>query len=271
MEPTIDIEKARRFRALHQSSAAFIIPNPWDIGSAKILEGLGFEALATTSAGFAWSQGLNDGLGNIESTLAHCRDLCSNTSVPISADLGIGFGESPEAVQQCVEAAIGTGLAGCSIEDTPIATRTAFALGQSVERIQAAREICDRINPDFVLTARCEGFAYGGNDFEDTLSRLEAYANAGADVLYAPGMTDSTQIRALNDSVDQPMNVLIGFSGMSLGFRELEALGIKRVSVGLQLARVAYGAAIHAAKELMTSGQALDSDVRSAEIGRHMA
>lgn len=261
------------FRELHHQSEALLIPNPWDVGSAKILQSIGFKALASTSGGFAWAVGKRDGAVSLEEKLEHCRALCSAVSIPVSADLGPGFGESPEAVAATVKAAAETGLAGCSIEDAadPYSGGT-FEMNLSVERIAAAVEAARAVPGDFVLTARCEHFAAGARDFDDCLARLKAYEAAGADVLHAPGLVDLGQIEQICDALTQPVNVLIGFRQMPHSARDLEAVGVKRVSLGTDLARIAYGAARNAAKEFLEMGAVQTQDVpaRSKDIADAM-
>lgn len=268
---TIQAKKVASFRALHKREGAFLIVNPWDVGSAKILEGLGFEALASTSGGFAWSMGRQDGGDSREQKLEHCRMLVSNTTLPISADLGIGYGESPKSVAECVRLAAATGLAGCSIEDASVKNGQQFEFNLALERISAAVDAIRSLDHDFVLTARCESFVYGGGDIEQTIRRLQAYSEAGADVLYAPGITDLEMISVLCRSLTKPVNVLTGFRGMQASFDELEEAGAKRISVGTQLARIAYGALVRSAKELKSTLaiNETDIDVRSSAIAEH--
>ena len=264
--------KVKTFRELHDREGAFLIVNPWDAGSAKILEGLGFEALATTSGGFAWSGGRVDGHRKLDDVLAHCTELANVTSLPVSADLGIGFGESPEDVYDCIKQVAQTGVAGGSIEDTSVTNGNQLEFSLSVARVQAAVEAAQSSEAGFVLTARTEGYVYGGQDFDEVLRRLQAYDEAGADVLYAPGMRDLGEIREVCASVSKPTNVLIGFRGMKLSFQELADAGVKRVSVGTQLARIAYGSLIEAGRELLQT-QAIvsnETSVRSARIARFM-
>ena len=247
--------KARRFRQLHQRPGAFAIPNPFDLGSMRILEGLGFEALATTSAGLAFSLGRSDGGATQAEVLAHCRALSANSSLPISADLGIGFGESPQSAAETVRAAAATGIVGCSLEDTPpMGKGGAFSFELAVERIAAAAEAARGLDHDFILTARCEHFAYGGSDLDFVIKCLSAFEKAGADVLYAPGVRDPETIREICTATRKPVNVLFGLRGFAISLSELEILGVKRVSVGDMFARTAYGAVIRAANILKENG-----------------
>ena len=197
-------QRNARFRALHERPEAFIIPNPWDIGTARILAKLGFEALATTSTGLAFSLGMRDGAVNREQALAHCRAIVAATDLPVSADLEKGFGDRPEDVAATIRDASQTGLAGCSIEDhTNRRHDPIFDFTLAVERIQAAAEAKQDLPHDFILTARCENFLWGRPDLDDTVKRLQAFENAGADVLYGPGLHDLETIRTVCDSSHQ--------------------------------------------------------------------
>jgi 2-methylisocitrate lyase-like PEP mutase family enzyme len=243
------------FRALHERDGVFIIPNPWDAGSARILAGLGFDALATTSAGLAFSLGLPDGCVRRDAVLDHCRTIVAATDLPVSADLENGFGDSPERVADTIRAAAATGLAGCSIEDyTGKRDEPIYPFSLAVERIAAAVAACRALPDDFVLTARCENLIRGRNDLDDTIARLQAFANAGADVVYAPGLRDLDAIRAVCAAVDVPVNVIMGLPGVTFGAAELAAAGVKRISVGSALARAAYGAFLAGAREMAESG-----------------
>ena len=267
------MEKAKRFRELHNREEAFLIPNPWDAGSAKILESIGFQALATTSAGLAWSLGEQDAETSKDHILAHCRDLSVQTSLPLSADLGIGFGLDPSAVADTISLVAETGAVGCSIEDTSALDGKQIDRSLAVERISAAVEAARNLKHDFVLTARTEGFVYGGTDFDETLARLQAFQEAGADVLYAPGIVDLALIKRLCQETDKPINVLTGFRGMEISFDELAEAGVRRISVGSQLARIAYGALVQSAEELFKNKavSTTDIEVRSSAIARHIA
>jgi len=244
------------FRALHAREGAFVIPNPWDVGSARLLAGLGFQALATTSAGLAFSLGRPEGLLSREEVLAHCRAIVGATELPVSADLEKGFGDSPESVAETIRAAAATGLAGCSIEDhTGRRDDPIFDFALSVERIAAAVEAARALPRDFVLTARCENFLWQRPDLDDTLRRLQAFEEAGADVLYAPGLRSLEDIRRVCASVGKPVNVVMGLSGAAFTVDELAAAGVKRISVGAALARLAYGACLRAAEEIAGQGR----------------
>lgn len=244
-----------RFRALHEQPGAFIIPNPWDAGTARILATLGFPALATTSAGMAFSLGVLDGQVSPEATLEHCRVLVEATDLPVSADLEHGFGDSPDSVAETIRAAAGIGLAGCSIEDsTGNRADPIYPFALAVERIEAAVAARNALSADFVLTARSENLLWGANDLADTIKRLQAFAAAGADVLYAPGLRDLETIRAVCAAVDRPVNVLAGLSGMDFGAAELADAGVKRISVGGALARASFGAFVSGAREMADQG-----------------
>lgn len=249
------MNKGTAFRALHAQAGAFIIPNPWDVGTARILAAMGFRALATTSAGLAFSLGVPEGRVSREATLAHCRAIVTATEFPVSADLEKGFGDSPESVAETVRAAAETGLAGCSIEDhTGDRDDPIFAFDLAVERISAAVEASRALPHDFVLTARCENLLWGRNDLDDTIRRLQAFEEAGADVLYAPGLHDLESIRTVCAAVSKPVNVVMGMPGATFCLEELAVAGVKRVSVGSALARAAFGAFVAAAREMANDG-----------------
>jgi 2-methylisocitrate lyase-like PEP mutase family enzyme len=247
-------EKVDRFRALHARPGAFVIPNPWDLGSARILASLGFEALATTSSGFANALGRVDGQVTREEVLQHCRELTAATELPVSADLERGFGDEPEAVAHTIRLAGASGLAGGSIEDyTGDAARPIYELPLVVERIQAAVEAARTIADGFVLTARAENLLHGVRDLDDTIRRLQAYERAGADVLFAPGLSTIDQVRRVTSAVGRPVNVLASLL-RDTTVAELAAAGAKRISVGGALARVAQSALMRAATELRERG-----------------
>ena len=247
--------KGEIFRALHEKEGAFIIPNPWDVGTARILAAMGFPALATTSAGMAFALGVPDGRVSKDEVLAHCRTIVAATDMPVSADLEKGFGDSPESVAETIRAAAATGLAGCSIEDhTNRPDDPIFPFDLAVERIEAAVEACRALPHDFVLTARCENFLWDRKDLGDTIKRLQAYEHAGADVLYAPGLRDLETIRTVCAAVGRPVNVVMGLPGTTFALKDLAAAGVKRVSVGSALARLAFGAFVNAANEMVEQG-----------------
>jgi 2-methylisocitrate lyase-like PEP mutase family enzyme len=248
-------EKGIVFRALHARDSAFIIPNPWDIGTARLLARLGFEALATTSAGYAFSVGRRDGAIGREEMLVHVRSIVSATDLPVSADLENGFGDDPETVAETVRRAAATGLVGGSIEDaTGRPDDPIYALPLAVERAHAATQVARALPFPFTLTARAENFLVGRRDLADTIKRLQAFQEAGADVLYAPGLASKDDIAAVVSSVDRPVNVVMGLQGVQLSLAELSAMGVKRVSVGSALSRAALGAFLRAAREMRERG-----------------
>lgn len=249
------LAKYQTFKTLHEAPGTFVIPNPWDAGSAKILTTLGFKALATTSAGYAFAAGVRDSTGytNRDGLLANAADIAAATELPVSADLENGFGDDPEACAETIAAAATIGLAGGSIEDaTGDRSAPIYDFNQSVERIQAAVEAA-QANSVF-LTARAENFINGRKDFDDTLKRLVAYAEAGADAVYAPGLPDLDAIKTVCTTVDKPVNVLMGLSGASYTVAELADAGVKRISVGGSMARAALGEFIRAAEEVRDQG-----------------
>jgi 2-methylisocitrate lyase-like PEP mutase family enzyme len=248
-------EKGRAFRALHQRENAFIIPNPWDLGTARLLAGLGFEALATTSAGHAFSMGREDGSMGRDQTMAHVAAIASATDLPVSADLENGFGDAPECVAETIRLAARAGLVGGSIEDASgRVDPPLYELEQSVDRIRAAAEVVRNLPFPFTLTARAENYLAGRPDLKNAIRRLQAYQEAGADVLYAPGLSDEADIASLVNSVDRPVNVVMGLQGVPWSLAKLSAIGVKRVSLGSALSRAALGAFLRAAKEMAEHG-----------------
>jgi len=248
-------DKGQIFRELHNGPGAFIIPNPWDTGTARILAHLGFKALATTSAGMAFALGKRDGTVTEAETLAHCRTIVDATPLPVSADLEKGFGDSPEDAARTIRLAEEVGLAGASLEDYSGNTQAPiFDFSLAVERIAAAVETRNTLKSDFVLTARCENHLHGIGDLDDTLKRLQAFEKAGADVLYAPGLGDLDTISTVCKSLERPVNVVMGLPGTPFGLAELAEVGVRRISVGSALARSAYGAFVHAAQEMQNEG-----------------
>lgn len=248
-------EKARAFRSLHERAGAFIIPNPWDIGSARLLAHLGFEALATTSMGYAFSLGKRDGALSREQTLAGAAEIASATDLPVSADLENGFGDDPEAAAKTIRLAAAAGLVGGSIEDaTGHADDPIYDVKLAVHRVRAAVEAARGLSFPFTLTARAENYLHGRPDLKDTIKRLQAYQEAGADVLYAPALSTREDIAAVVSSVDRPVNVLMGLRGVQLSVAELAELGAKRISVGSTLQRTALGAFLRAAREMRDHG-----------------
>jgi 2-methylisocitrate lyase-like PEP mutase family enzyme len=248
-------EKGSRFRALHHRDRAFIIPNPWDAGTSRLLAGMGFEALATTSGGYAFSAGLQDGAVGRDAMLKHVADIVAATDLPVSADLENGFGDSPEACAETIRLSAATGLAGGSIEDvSPRPQPAIYAFEHAVERVRAAAEAAHALPAPFVLTARAENFIAGNPDLADTIRRLQAFQEAGADVLYAPGLRIKEDIAAVLSSVDRPVNVIMGLQGVALDLATLSAMGVKRISVGSALSRAALSAFLHAAREMHEHG-----------------
>lgn len=248
-------EKGRRFRALHERDGAFIIPNPWDVGTARVLAHLGFEALATTSAGYAFTMGKRDGTLGRDQTLAYASAISSATDLPVSADLENGFGDAPEAALETIRLAAAAGAVGGSIEDaTGRADSPIYDIELAADRVRAAVTGARALAFPFTLTARAENYLYGRLDINDTIKRLQAYQEAGADVLYAPGLTTSDDIAAVVGAVERPVNVLMGLQSVRLSLAELSALGVKRVSVGSALCRAALGAFLRAAREMRESG-----------------
>lgn len=249
--------KAEAFHALHQQPGAFVLPNAWDVGSARMFAGLGFQALATTSAGFAFSQGNADRVGVTDrvAALAHAADLVRATDLPVSADLEDGFGPAPETVAETVRLAAQAGLVGCTIEDVT-ADRDApiFPFDTAVIRIEAAAAAARSLDIRFTLTARAENFLHGRPDLDDTIRRLQAFEAAGADCLYAPGLPDLDAIRKVAAAVSKPLNVVIGIRPRGLSMDALVAAGVSRISLGSSLARRAYGAGIEAAREILRDG-----------------
>jgi len=250
--------KAETFKALHERTGIFVIPNPWDAGSAKILASLGFEALATTSAGLAYSLGKPDGLQIVtrDETLANARSIVSATSLPVAADLENGYGKDPETCAETILLAAKTGLVGGSIEDaTGDPNDTIYPFELSVERVKAAVKAARSLPFHFTLTARAENLIQGHIDLKDTIRRLEAYADAGADVLFAPGLKTNEDIAEVVKAVaPKPLNVVIGAGSSSISLNEFADLGVKRVSLGSSLARVAYGAFMRANHIILDQG-----------------
>jgi methylisocitrate lyase len=262
-------DRCRAFQQLHERGC-FIIPNPWDIGSARVLEQLGFKALATTSAGFAWSRGHADNRVTVDMVLAHLRAMSEAVEVPINADFEGGFAIAPEAVAAHVSQATTTGISGLSIEDsTGDSAQPLFEFGLAVERIRAARQAIDASGTGVLLTARSEGFIAGRPDIAETVRRLAAFAEAGADCLYAPGIKTMADIRAVVTAVaPKPVNVLVSSDFTTLS--ELADAGVRRVSVGGALARTAWTGFLHAAREMASHGtfSALAQVVPGAELNQ---
>lgn len=244
------MDKGAIFRSLHKQT--FVIPNPHDIGTAKLLEQLGFKALATTSAGYAFTRGMADGAVGFEAMIAHCKEMAAATELPVSADLEKGKGDSPESAAETVFAAEAAGLAGCSIEDfTDDPANPIYEFSLAVERVAAAAEAARSLKSDFVFTARAENLLRGANSLDDTIRRLQAFEQAGADVLYAPGISDIETVRTICGAVGRPVNIL-AVSGFSV--EALRDAGAKRISVGSKLTTTAFGALRRAAQEMLDPG-----------------
>jgi 2-methylisocitrate lyase-like PEP mutase family enzyme len=250
------LEKSRIFRSLHERNRAFIIPNPWDIGSARILAYLGFEALATTSAGYAFSVGQLDNSIARPEMMNHLAAIAAATDLPVSADLGNGFGDAPETSAETIRLAADEGVVGGSIEDaTGRPEHPIYEFEHAIDRVRAAIQAARSLPFQFTLTARAENYLNGRPDLKDTIKRLQAFQEAGADVLYAPGLTTKEEIGAVVSSVDHPVNVLMGLPGShQLTVAELSELGVKRISVGGALARFAFGSVLRVAREMQQQG-----------------
>jgi 2-methylisocitrate lyase-like PEP mutase family enzyme len=257
MRPT-QADKGMRFKALHERAGAFIIPNPWDAGTARILEQLGFEALTTTSAGLAFALGKRDGTGDVtrDETIANAKAIADATDLPVAADLENGFGDSPEAAAETIRlAGEVAGLVGGSIEDsTGDASRPIYDFAHAVERIAAAVAAARALKFPFVLVGRAENYLHGRPDLDDTIRRLQAFEAAGADALYAPGLTKEEDIRTMCKSVGKPVNVVMGLRSGSFSVSELAAMGVRRISVGSSLSRAALTGFMNAAREMKEHG-----------------
>lgn len=255
--PRSQMEKGTAFKALHERPGCFVMPNPWDAGSARLLAGLGFEALATTSAGFAFSIGRRDGEGKLgrDDVLENARAIIGATDLPVSADLEGGYGDAPEAAAKTIAEAARAGLVGGSIEDaTGRKDAPIHDFDLSVERVKAAVAAARALPFPFTLTARAENLAYGRPDMADTIRRLQAYQDAGADVLFAPGLKSEDDIRTITRAVDRPVNVVIGLHAAPWTVEKLAALGVRRISLGSSFSRAALGAFLRAAEEVKERG-----------------
>ena len=251
------IEKAVKFKELHDRNHCFVIPNPWDVGSAKIIAHYEFEALATTSAGLAFSLGRRDAEGqlSINEALDNARQIVEATNLPVSADLENGYSNKPEGVLKTIQSAAAVGLVGGSIEDTTLNNDSPIREFElAVDFVRAAVEAKNSLPFPFILTARAENFSYGRPDLNDTIRRLQAYQEAGADVLYAPGLASKEDITAVVTSVDRPVNVVMGLQGAILSLSELSEIGVRRVSLGSSLSRAAFGGLIDAIIEVQQKG-----------------
>ena len=247
------MEKAELFRVLHERPGAFIIPNPWDAGTAKLLAAMGFEALATTSLGLANTMGL--ATPSRHAIIENCRIITEATDLPVSVDLENGGADAPQAAAEAIRLAAEAGAVGGSIEDASgDARRPIYDFALAVERVQAAVEVARSLPIPFTLTARAENFLYGRKDLDDTIRRLQAFEAAGADVLYAPGLHDLATIRTVASSLRKPFNLVMGFADPTLTLEQLSAAGVKRVSVGGALSRVALAAFLRCAREMKNKG-----------------
>ncbi len=266
-------EKARRFRALHERPGAFVIPNVWDGGSAAVLAGLGFEALATSSAACAATLGKLDGKITREEALGHAGLLASVSALPVAGDLEQGFGDSPEVVAETIRLAAEAGLVGGSIEDASGDARTPiYPMARAIERVAAAAEAARRLPFPFVLTARAENFLHEQPDLEDTVRRLRAFKRAGADVLFAPGLPDLAAVRTVCGALEKPVNFMVGMRGKSFALADLAAAGVKRISLSTSLYRAAVTGLIAAAREVREAGHFgyVETIVRGDEIGGYL-
>src|SRR5262249_39114073 len=246
-------EKGKIFEGLHKRDHAFIIPNPWDIGTARLLAHLGFEALATTSAGYAFSVGQKDNTITRDQMMKHVAEIVGATDLPVSADLENGFGDDPATVAETIRLAAKAGLAGCSIEDMG-SNHSIYELEHAAERVRAAVEVARSLPFPFTLTARAENYLVGRSDLDDTIKRLQAFEAAGADVLYAPGLYDLATIKTVVSAIKKPFNLVMGFADPTLTVPLLSAAGVKRISVGGAMARVALAAFLKCAREMKDQG-----------------
>ena len=271
--PATQNEKAVCFLQLHEAPGAFVIPNPWDVGSARILAGLGFPALATSSAAAASVIGRKDHELNRDEALDHCRSIVEATDVPVSADLGKGFGDAPEVVAETIRLAAEAGLVGCTIEDsTGNPHAPLYERPLAVERIAAAAEAARGLSFPFMLTARAHNFLYASASLDETIRRLQAFEKAGANVLFAPGLPDLTAVRTVCAAVSKPFNFMVGIKGKSFSVGELADAGVKRISLATSLYRAAMSGLLNAISEIKGSGQFsfLDSCVNTSDLNRLM-
>jgi 2-methylisocitrate lyase-like PEP mutase family enzyme len=249
-------DKAARFRALHDGPGAFVIPNPWDVGSARLLAGLGFHALATSSAAAASVVGRKDHQLTRAEALEHARAIVNATDLPVSADLGKGFGDGPEVVAETVRLAGEAGLVGCTIEDsTGNSGKPLYEFSLAVDRIAAASEAARALPYPFMLTARAHNFLYGDPSLEETIRRLQAFEKAGANVLFAPGLPDIESVRTVCGAISKPFNFMVGIKGKSFSVKELAAAGVRRISLATSLYRAAMTGFLNAAREVKDRGE----------------
>ena len=266
-------DKAARFRKLHEGPGAFVIPNPWDGGSARVLAGLGFQALATSSGAAAGVLGRRDGHISREEALAQVRIIVAATHLPVSADLEKGFGDAPAVVAETVRLAAQAGLVGCSIEDaTGDKERPLYDFSAAVERVKAAAQAARALPFPFTLTARAENFLRGNPDLADTIKRLQAFEAAGADVLFAPGLPDLDAVRKVCESLSKPVNFMVGIKGKSFSVAELERAGVRRISLATSLFRAAMTGLVEAAREVKENGTFgyLERSLATPELNRYM-
>jgi 2-methylisocitrate lyase-like PEP mutase family enzyme len=266
-------DKAARFRALHQGPGAFLVANAWDAGSARILAGLGFPALATSSGAQAGTLGKRDGAVTRDEALVHCRAIVAATDLPVSADLEKCFGDAPEVVAETIRLAAGVGLVGGSVEDaTGDRTRPLYDRGLAIERVAAAVQAARALPVDFVVTARAEGFLRGNTDLDDAIARLQAFEKAGADVLMAPGLPDLAAVRAVCAALSKPFNFMAGIKGKSFTVAELEAAGVRRISLATSLYRMAMTGLLDAAREVKERGTFgyLERSIATPELNAFM-
>jgi 2-methylisocitrate lyase-like PEP mutase family enzyme len=270
---TTTAQRATRFRALHENPGAFVIANAWDAGSARVLAGLGFEAIATSSGAMANTLGRLDGNVTRGDALAHAQAIAQATDVPVSADLEQGFGDAPADVAETIRLAGAAGLAGGSIEDASgDSGKPIYDIAHAAERIAAAAEAARALGFPFVLTARAENFLHGRADLDDTIRRLQAFEAAGADVLFAPGLPDLAAVRAVCSAVSRPVNFMVGIPGKSFSLAELQAAGVRRVSLATSLYRAAMTGLFDAAREIREQGTFgyVDRALPSSRIGAFM-
>jgi 2-methylisocitrate lyase-like PEP mutase family enzyme len=271
--PTSQLEKAKRFRDLHQGPNAFLIANAWDAGSARVLAGLGFAALATSSGASAGVLGRRDGQVSRDEALAHCRAIVEGCDLPVSADLEKGWGDRPEDAAETIRLAARVGLIGGSIEDaTGDPTKPLYDMQHAVERIAAAAQAARSLPFPFLLTARAENFLRGNPDLDDTIARLQAFEKAGADVLFAPGLPDLAAVRAVCAAVSKPVNFMVGIRGKSFTAAELESAGVRRISLATSLYRAAMAGLIAAAREVKEEGtfSYLDQAIATPDLNKLM-
>jgi 2-methylisocitrate lyase-like PEP mutase family enzyme len=270
---TTQYEKAIRFKSLHDGPGVFVMPNPWDVGSALLLAGLGFQALATSSAASAAALGRRDGMLVREEALAHARTIVDATDLPVSADLEKGFGDAPAVVAETIRLAAGAGLVGCTIEDsTGSPEAPLYDVHLAAERMEAAAFAARALPFPFILTARAHNFLYAAPSLDDTIKRLQAFERAGADVLFAPGLPDLASVREVCAAVSKPFNFMAGIKGKSFPVAELAAAGVKRISLATSLYRAAMTGLLNAACEVKDTGRFdfLDRCLTTAELAKIM-